>query len=257
MKFTSISHSPILFSLITMLGLSSSSGSMARLPRLSAREISQRVSCQTTPKPATCQRIVRRHLIRDLKGCQIDPDRVEELPQLMQHHNLDSVRVHGRSAFLGFVPAPYSYTGKISKDGTVIIKANVYFTNHKRVDQATKDSMQVKLDQAADKWSRNNPYNFPVRFVFKLTEKRKDSDVRARLKQNGYTRGPYFSTWTTSWGANTIAHEMGHVMGLDDEYSNTPFRSMTYCDRSSIMCTSGTPYTYHYYLILKRLLCKI
>ena len=241
----------ILATLLLILPLISSVE--ARLSRLTRAEIAASVDC----KDAICTRIVKRHLIRDLKGCQIDPALVKTTPELASSARLDNVSVDGRSAFLGIFPAPYSYRISLSPDKGLIIRANVYFTNHEDLSDQTLFEMQDKLNEAAAKWTQYNPYSFPVTFKFLITKKRSEADVKTKLLIDRYTRGPYFSLWTTHWGASTISHKMGHVMGLDDEYSNTPFYKLTYCDRSSIMCTSQRPYPYRYYLIVRRMLCSI
>ncbi|MEK6626566.1 MAG: hypothetical protein AABY86_16485 [Bdellovibrionota bacterium] len=239
--------------IISVLVLTLFSSVEARLPRLSRTEVADRVDCQDS----ICTRIVKRHLIRDLKGCQIDPRLVQATPQLVTDAGLDEVSVHGRSAFLGIFPAPYRYRMSVTANKGVVIQANVYFTNHNELSEQTLNEMQDKLNEAAAKWTKHNPYLFPLTFKFLITSRRADADVKTKLLIDRYTRGPYFSLWTTHWGASTISHEMGHVMGLDDEYSNTPFPSLTYCDRSSIMCTNRQPFPYHYYLIVRRMLCSL
>ncbi|MBI2518830.1 MAG: hypothetical protein HYV97_00355 [Bdellovibrio sp.] len=236
-----------------LIVLTFSSSVEARLSRLSRTEISQKVGCQDS----ICPRIVKRHLIRDLKGCQIDPKYVGTTPQLAHDAGLNEVSVHGRNAFLGLFPAPYGYRMSVTPDNGILIQANVYFTNHEELSEQTLIEMQDKLNEAAAKWTRYNPYPFSVTFQFPITKLRSDGDVKTKLLIDRYTRGPYFSLWTTHWGASTISHEMGHVMGLDDEYSNTPFPKLTYCDRRSIMCTNQRPYPYHYYLIMRRMLCSL
>ncbi len=225
----------------------------AKLPRLTRNEIAHKVDC----RDEICVGMVKRHLIRDLKGCQIDPESVANTPQLAGAAGINEVRVHGRSAFLGFVPAPYRYHMTLTPSGGVLIQANVYFTNHAKLDADTMNSMQEKLDLAAAKWTQYNPYGFPLQFKFVLTTKRSEADVKAKLLVGKYTRGPYFSFWTTEWSSDIISHEMGHVMGLDDEYSNTPFPGLTRCDRESIMCIWDRPFPYHYYLITRRMLCTL
>ncbi len=229
----------------------------ARLPRQSMNEISQKVGC-TGANQLVCERIVKRHLIRDIKNCQIDPAHLQQAPELLIKSKKINGRVLGSNSYLGFFPGIYSYEWNVLPNGGINITANVHFINHKSHNQETLKSMQDKLNQAALRWSAFNPYPYPVSFTFNLSKPKVRKDVRATLIEKN-TRGPYFLFWTTLWGDKTISHEMGHVMGLDDEYSNTPFPELTYCDRSSIMCasSSGTPFPFHYYLIMRRLLCKI
>lgn len=231
----------------------------ARPNRLSIQEIAEKVGCQDQFRPEVCQRIVKRHLVRDLMGCQVDPDLVKDAPQMIRTELNQPLKVRGRNAFLGMFPLPYRYTGRLLSAegaGEIEIRASVYFTNDSKLSPGDFEKMQKKLDQAAEKWTQYNPYPFKVRFKFEITHKRRNASVKAKLLLGKQTRGPYFSFWTDQWSSSTIAHEMGHVMGLDDEYSNTPFRSLNYCDGDSIMCTNARPKPYHYYLIIRRLLCK-
>jgi hypothetical protein len=82
------------------------------------------------------------------------------------------------------------------------------------------------------------------------------------LKQK--TNGPYFKNWNINWNSLEIAHEFGHVLGLDDEYSyliNSGLKISVYdhiCEATSIMCTVGLNSeikNYHYYMVIRRLFC--
>lgn len=65
---------------------------------------------------------------------------------------------------------------------------------------------------------------------------------------------------------DAVAHELGHMMGLDDEYNQ--LRNTTHmgnpgvdrdeCNALSIMCsdTYGDPQSYHYYVLQRRRLCR-
>lgn len=56
-------------------------------------------------------------------------------------------------------------------------------------------------------------------FNFEIAENKSDADFILKLATEG-SRGPYDTEWSLKWGVRTIAHELGHMMGLDDEYDN-------------------------------------
>src|SRR5262249_20674365 len=96
----------------------------------------------------------------------------------------------------------------------------------------------------------------------------------------GAPRTPYDVTWGEGWSWHLIAHEIGHMMGLDDEYGqlrktwghvlNEDVRwdadaelkaNWLQCNLKSLMCDSkgedSTPQRYHYYVILRRRFCRV
>lgn len=226
-----------------------------RLERVSKNEIADKIPCNLPQ----CKRLIKRHLIRDIKGCQLDPNDVANAADIMKKAGLENKKVRGANLYLSFFPGSYSYDAQLDSDGGITINSKVYFNNHSKIKAKDLNHMREMLTRASKKWNQSNPYSFPLRFNFELTLSRKQGDVKTRLV-NDYTRGPYFHEWSTVWSSNVVAHEMGHVMGLDDEYSNTfgAIRdALTYCSRSSMMCgSSGAVQEYHYYMIVRRLLCR-
>jgi len=242
---------------LTIIG---SMSAEARLARLNKTEVAKALGLSEGTKPF---QMVKRHLIRDLKACQVDPRYVDQMPQVLEENAVEEVKVQGRVAFLSIAPALYRYRissfEKINfggkKETGIKISAQIYFENYDKLNELDLALLQDRLDQAAEKWQMFSPYKYPVKFHFTLAKEKSNEVISPHLLVGKYTRGPYFLWWSSIWGYHTISHEMGHVMGLDDEYSNTPFRKMTKCDRNSIMCTSGDPFPYHYYVIFRRGLC--
>jgi hypothetical protein len=95
----------------------------------------------------------------------------------------------------------------------------------------------------------------------------------------GDARTPFDVTWGAEWSWHLLAHEIGHMMGLDDEYGQIdktlghaigaddawdkdPVVKVRWfaCDPHSLMCDSkgeqSTPQRYHYYVILRRRYCR-
>lgn len=56
-------------------------------------------------------------------------------------------------------------------------------------------------------------------FEFSVAQTQSEADFTVKLSSDG-SRGPYDKEWSLKWGVRTIAHEVGHMMGLDDEYDN-------------------------------------
>ncbi len=203
-------------------------------------------------------RMLRRHIIRDNKNCQIGPRDVETTDQQINRTKDDQLKISGSMKFLGVYPAKYKYYLYNAQGAGPVLKARVFINNADEFSSNDLSRLRQKLATAAKTWTNGNTYNFKVKFDFDITTNSKEATVSVKLLR-GSTRGPYFSKWSLNWSSTTIAHEMGHVMGLDDEYSNHPFGSSVKCKRSSLMCSSygGRPQMYHYYLIFRRAFCYI
>ncbi len=76
-------------------------------------------------------------------------------------------------------------------------------------------------------------------------------------------RTPYFSAFRTGWSIPIIAHEVGHYLGLLDEYEalsgmlydKTPFAGSENSRMGLSMKTYTRLYPLHHYLILRRYHC--
>jgi predicted Zn-dependent protease len=207
-------------------------------------------------KKNTDCRMLRRHLIRDNKNCQMSPRDVQLADQQINQTFENKLKIDGRMKFLGLYPAPYKYYFYNAQGTGAVLRARIFISNAKDFSQSEIKKLRSKLSSAAKIWTNGNTYKFKMNFDFDITTSSSEATVSVKLLR-GSTRGPYFSKWSLNWSSTTIAHEMGHVMGLDDEYSNHPFGSSVKCKRSSLMCSSysGRPLKYHYYLIFRRALC--
>lgn len=67
------------------------------------------------------------------------------------------------------------------------------------------------------------------------------------------SRGPYFFRTSSTWGPKTVAHEVGHMFGLNDEYSETSGCQF----KQSLMCSSGRGDVrpMHHYLVQRKAYC--
>jgi hypothetical protein len=204
-------------------------------------------------------KMLRRHLIRDSKNCQMDPMDVQVVTNYVEAPIAKPLGVSGTVSYLGIAPGSYGYDVYKDNNGNLHLETSIYFNNLEDFSASQIASLERKFERAGEIWTNGNRFTAnPITFKLKLNRQRRGAKISAKLKRN-FTRGPYFSRWSMRWGTTTIAHEMGHMLGLDDEYSNNPFGgSMAGCNRSSIMCSShgGRPMDYQYYLIFRRMLCN-
>ncbi len=209
-------------------------------------------------KHTSC-RMLRRHIIRDSKTCRINPIEVGVTDNfVLQSSGARENNVTGSMRYLGVVPAKYGYDTYFDITGTIVIEGRIHFSNLDEFSETTISRLENRFKAASDVWTNGNRFSdYPVRFSLKLERNRRNAHISARL-QDDWTRGPYFSKWSLSWSIKTLAHEFGHILGLDDEYSNTPLAGvLSRCNKRSIMCSPyGVPQDYQYYVIFRRLLCK-
>ncbi len=184
---------------------------------------------------------------RDRNSIYPDPSQLKFISTLPDDQYLSGVT----SSFGKLIPWRYRYEVRKNSSNEVLIVSRIHF---KGATQAQFDALSSGLKFAASVWNDNAPrsfVSFPFRFVFLATKDEKIADYSVKLVAG--TNGPFFSRWDPEWDYATIAHEMGHVMGLSDEYSEV-MRNNNRCDHASIMCGhSGSPQIYHYYHILRRL----
>lgn len=157
-------------------------------------------------------------------------------------------QIRGKITYIGFVALKYQYlVKKINREA--IIQVRVHFRDASSSDIAR---LKNKFKSAADIWNRGRiPADFKYRFEFFVEQDPRKADFSVKLVNK--TRGPYNMRWSRGWNSKTIAHELGHMMGLGDEYRT--LSSKMDCLESSLMCASwtGNPMDQHYYHILRRI----
>ena len=154
----------------------------------------------------------------------------------------------GTMIYVGIFPRAYKYDVFKQADGSLVIEVRVHF---KTDDTYAIQRMERKLRKAAEIWNRGAPQlSFDYEFRFITTNDTDEAHFSVNLVDN--SRGPYDVTWALNWNANTVAHELGHMMGLGDEYQT--LTGTIDCLTKSLMCHSwyGDPMEHHYYHILKR-----
>lgn len=173
--------------------------------------------------------------------------------------------VHGEMAFLAFWRKKYRYSVSPGPEGTVRVTVRVAFKGDLIKNPKVREELQRKLDAAASVWTEHSP-DGKISFRFQIVPPDTAGATTVNLVDH-FTRGPYDTKWSTIWPEHTLAHELGHVMGLDDEYNQLneslgigkTTMQIEQCSPGSLMCedqnVNTVPKPYHYYLILRRVLC--
>lgn len=228
-----------------------------------------------------------------------------------ENENFATKKIEGKIKYMGFVSLPYSYTisrDPITKKFTVDVKIHVkkwstFSDPFKTMDEKVKINFlkrqfDLLLTEISTFWNNNS---LGATFRITRTEIATEADFSIFMRQQ-FTSNKYNSRW--DWLPSTdpnlqdeailrmirygkdhidLAHEVGHMLGLEDEYSlpNSVIAGLvgtinsfihsnkTYsktlsradikalgCDPGSIMCKEWTDTTkvhdYHLYLILNR-----
>jgi hypothetical protein len=221
---------------------------------------------------------LRKNIGRDTRSRLISPSLIMgDLTGISDH----DLKVTGKIRYMGIVPKSYRYDISV-KGGVATASVRVHIKPDKKLDASDLALVDSNIAAAEGIWNRHaalvNP-NF--RFSFKRVEKKEDAHFSIGLKEK-FTRGPYYKRWSLAWPITTYAHEIGHMMGLDDEYSNlnatlftlptflisgathldfgsdrmaiTQIKEMS-CDLNSIMCYDemGSVQAHHLYIIFARI----
>jgi hypothetical protein len=189
---------------------------------------------------------LKQNILRDTKLCEPSSKIAFSDP-----HFRSPKKITGHLLYEDVWPGRYSYTVVPNHEGGYDIVIKVNFKNQNEVDFEVLNEMQRKLRQAGDYWTLNSPTTM-YKFKFIAVNNPKDADFSIKLVHGG--RGPYYVKWDMDWMPEDIAHEIGHMLGLDDEYGT--ILEHDHCDHNSIMCdVYGFPRGYHYYQIYKRIHC--
>ncbi len=157
--------------------------------------------------------------------------------------------ISGRITYLSLFPKRYKYKVTRVANDHIKITVKIHFKN---ATEADINNFAYYFRRAESIWNSSQwARDFKYSFRFKIAESRKDGYFSVNVLDK--TRGPYDTNWSRTWRGFTVAHEIGHMMGLSDEYEIISGKA--YCLRKSLMCSSwaGTPMKHHYYHILRRL----
>lgn len=164
--------------------------------------------------------------------------------------NLKSIdKIEGSILYAGLVRKKYKYD-VLKTTEQLVLNVRVHLQNAAETDLV---SFREKLQQAETLWNNSRvATDFNYAFKFEIVTKTASAHFSVRVLDT--TRGPYDTNWGRNWTANVIAHEVGHMLGLGDEYQ-TVLGTMD-CLKTSLMCTAwtGSLMSHHYYFILRRLI---
>lgn len=156
--------------------------------------------------------------------------------------------IQGTIKYVEIIKKTYKYDVE-NQNGKYIFHVKIYF----RFAQAADiQYFTQKLLEAENIWNQSRyPFNFDYQFKFHLVDDAKEAHYKVNILDS--TRGPYDTNWGRDWDEITIAHELGHMLGLGDEYQTVT--SQSDCLDVSLMCSSsaGSLMKHHYYFILRRL----
>jgi hypothetical protein len=172
-------------------------------------------------------------------------------PEEIQKKNLKITNhVSGSITYVGFFRKKYKYDVMISPEGHYTLHVKVHLKKPTEID---KIEFRKKMQQATEIWNTGRvETDFSYSFLFEIVDDPKKAHYSVNVKDE--TRGPYDTNWARNWTSAVIAHEVGHMLGLGDEYE-TLSGNMD-CLPESLMCSSwrGSLMKHHYYYVLRRLL---
>lgn len=157
--------------------------------------------------------------------------------------------IKGTMKYVGVFPMPYQHTVLLDQNRYIFL-VRIYLKNPLGTDI---NDFTNKLTQAENIWNSSRIFfDFDYQFKFEIVTDPSKAHYKVNVLDT--TRGPYSINWGRDWDSTTIAHELGHMLGLADEYETISGQS--FCLDESLMCTSynGQLMKHHFYFILRRLL---
>ena len=222
----------------------------------SVRARRSRMPCSVTAESAL-KKIPTGQPVESFKSFYVhllDSDQNFPEPKRIENANLKLIqKVEGTITFVNVIKKKYVYDILKTGDRAFVINVRVHLKDPVGEDLKI---FREKLKAAEDIWNAGRvTTDFKYVFKFDLVESEAESLYSVSVLDT--TRGPYDRIWGRSWTATVIAHEVGHMMGLGDEYQT--LSGQVDCLTTSIMCSSwsGSLMKHHYYFVLRRLINSI
>jgi hypothetical protein len=105
---------------------------------------------------------------------------------------------------------------------------------------------------------------FPLTYIWERARSEEDADHSIYIQPEGRGVRVNANEWLSDSPSRTIRHELGHTLGLSDEYHEYLDNPIATCipgpqGGPSLMCDThelATLYPYHHYLILRQTYCQ-
>lgn len=169
--------------------------------------------------------------------------------------------IKGHINYMDTMKGKYQYDIELTSD-KILLSTKIFLRNvgRKKIAHLPEDHLEVleKIKWAEKYWNEQVPDDLKLEFKFEVVKDKSEAYFRPALVRKDL-RGPYYAGWSVFWEPIVIAHEIGHMFGLDDEYEGHPVASIENCDASSIMCSTFSTSKlkpYHFYLIVRRMTCS-
>jgi len=167
--------------------------------------------------------------------------------------------IKGRIRYVGIAPLPYRYTLR-EENGELIATVKLYYKNWDKLEDYQKEQLQSRTREGAALWGQHRPEGTHFKVEMIIVDSREEADFKVKATSKS-TRGPYLKTHSINWSYRVFAHELGHMLGLDDEYDQiygTLF-GKSRCTNDSLMCSSSSVHfpKYYWYLIFRRPFCQL
>lgn len=173
-------------------------------------------------------------------------------PDNLASRNLKHIeRVEGQLGYVNnAIKKRYVYDVYRTEDQTYVMNVRIHLKDPVGADF---ENFQRKIKQAEAVWNASRvQLDFKYAFHFELVTDIQQAHYAVNVFDQ--TRGPYDLNWGRNWSSTTVAHELGHMLGLGDEYQT--LSGKVDCLRHSLMCVSGSGklMEHHYYFVLRRLM---